>query len=154
MPIYSRNSAFARVTSLAAQRPVHAAFTWLHNNPKTLMDRQTELVVIPAPPFGEQERSKWAAERFREIGLEKVCIDAIGNVRGFVSATHLPPESTGHVVVLSAHIDTVFPADTPLRPALTPEDGAPRLAAPGACDNAAGVIGMLGLAEAMVQTKV
>jgi tripeptide aminopeptidase len=154
MPIYSRNSAFARVTSLAAQRPVHAAFTWLHNNPKTLMDRQTELVVIPAPPFGEQERSKWAAERFREIGLEKVCIDAVGNVLGFVSATHLPPESTGHVVVLSAHIDTVFPADTPLRPALTREDGATRLAAPGACDNAAGVIGMLGLAEALVQAKV
>ncbi|WP_109484950.1 M20/M25/M40 family metallo-hydrolase [Occallatibacter savannae] len=154
MPIFSRSSAFARVTSLASQRPVHAAFTWLHNNPKTLMDLQTELVVIPAPPFGEQERSKWAAEKFKEIGLENVQVDAIGNVIAFVPAPHLPPESTGHVVVLSAHIDTVFPAGTPLIPTLTREDGACRLAAPGACDNAAGVIGMLALAEALLQAKV
>jgi tripeptide aminopeptidase len=154
MPIFSRSSAFARVTALAAQRPVHAAFTWLHNNPKTLMDRQTELVVIPAPPFGEQQRSEWAAQRFREIGLENVQIDAIGNALGFVPAAHLPPDSTGHLVVLSAHIDTVFPAETPLNPTVTREDGASRLAAPGACDNAAGVIGMLALAEALVQAKV
>jgi len=154
MPIFSRSSAFARVTAIAGQRPVHAAFTWLHNNPKTLMNRQSELVVIPAPPFGERERSKWAEEKFKEIGLENVGIDAIGNVLGFVPAAHLPPESTGHVVVLSAHIDTVFPADTPLNPVLTHEDGATRLSAPGACDNAAGVIGMLALAEALIHAKV
>ena len=154
MPIFSRSSAFARVTTLAAQRPVHAAFTWLHNNPKTLMDRQTELVAIAAPPFGEHARSSWAAERFKEIGLERVEIDAIGNVMGFVPASHLPPESTGHLIVVSAHIDTVFPADTPLTPTLTRDDGANRLAAPGACDNAAGVIGMLAVAESLIQAKV
>lgn len=154
MPIFSRSSAFARVTALAAQRTVHAAFTWIHNNPKTLMDRQAELVAIPAPPFGEQARSEWAAERFREIGLEGVRVDGIGNVVGLVPATHLPPESTGHVVVVSAHIDTVFPAETQLRPQITSEGGANRLAAPGACDNAAGVIGMLALAQALVHAKV
>jgi acetylornithine deacetylase/succinyl-diaminopimelate desuccinylase-like protein len=154
MRIFSRSSAFARVTALAAQRPVHAAFAWLHNNPKTLMDRQAELVAIPAPPFGEQARSEWAAKRFKEIELEDVQIDGAGNVLGFVPAAHLPPESTGHVIVVSAHIDTVFPADTPLTPSLTREDGASRLAAPGACDNAAGVIGMLALAEALIQAKV
>src|SRR6185369_5171386 len=94
MPTFSRSSAFARVTALASQRPVHAAFAWLHNNPKRLIERQAELVAIPAPPFGEQARSEWAAERFKEIGLENVQIDAIGNVLGFVPAAHLPPEST------------------------------------------------------------
>jgi len=154
MPTFSRSSAFARVTALASQRPVHAAFAWLHNNPKRLIERQAELVAIPAPPFGEQARSEWAAERFKEIGLENVQIDAIGNVLGFVPAAHLPPESTGHVVVVSAHIDTVFPAGTILTPMLTMEDGASRLAAPGACDNAAGVIGMLALAQAFIHAKV
>jgi tripeptide aminopeptidase len=154
MPTFSRSSAFARVTALASQRPVHAAFAWLHNNPKRLIERQAELVAIPAPPFGEQARSEWAAERFKEIGLENVQIDAIGNVLGFVPAAHLPPESTGHLVVVSAHIDTVFPAGTILTPMLTMEDGASRLAAPGACDNAAGVIGMLALAQAFIHAKV
>src|ERR1035438_4885272 len=59
MALFSRSSAFSRVTALAAQRAVHGAFGWLHNNPKTLMDCQAELVAIPAPPFGEEARSKW-----------------------------------------------------------------------------------------------
>jgi tripeptide aminopeptidase len=154
MAIFSRSSAFARVTAIAAQRPVHAAFAWMHNNPKTLIDLQTELVSIPAPPFGEQARSEWAAARFKEIGLDRVQVDAIGNVLGFVPAADLPADSTGHLIVVSAHIDTVFPAGTPLKAVLTREDGANRLAAPGVCDNAAGVIGMLALAQALIHAKV
>lgn len=154
MPIFSRSTAFTRVTAIAAQRPVHAAFTWLHNNPKTLIDRQAELVAIPAPPFGEQARSQWLSARLAEIGLSDIQTDAIGNVFGFIPAAHLPAESTGPVVVLSAHLDTVFPAGTSLRPVTTRVDGANRLAAPGACDNAAGVIGMLALAQALIHAKV
>lgn len=154
MPIFSRSTAYTRVTALAAQRPVHAAFTWLHNNPKTLIDRQAELVSIPAPPFGEDARSQWIAARFAEIGLVDIATDAIGNVIGFIPAAHLPAESTGPVVVLSAHLDTVFPAGTCLTPAVSRVDGANRLVAPGACDNAAGVIGMLALAQALVHAKV
>ena len=37
----SRSSAFSQVTALATERPVHAAFAWLHRNPKTIMDWQT-----------------------------------------------------------------------------------------------------------------
>ena len=61
MPLLSPTSAFSRVTALAAQRPVHAAFAWLHGNPKTIMDWQIELVAIPAPPYGEQARAQWLA---------------------------------------------------------------------------------------------
>jgi tripeptide aminopeptidase len=154
MAIFSRSTAFSRVTAIAAQRAVHTAFTWLHNNPKTLIDRQSELVAIPAPPFGEEARSKWIASRFAEIGLVNIHTDAICNVFGFIPATHLPADSTGPVVVLSAHLDTVFPAATELNPVLTRDNGANRLAAPGACDNGAGVIGMLALAQAILQAKV
>lgn len=154
MAIFSRSTAFTRVTAIAAQRAVHAAFTWLHNNPKTLIDRQSELVAIPAPPFGEEARSKWIAMRFAEIGLVNVHTDTLCNVFGFIPATHLPADSTGPVVVLSAHLDTVFPASTRLNPVLTRDNGANRLASPGACDNGAGVIGMLALAQAILQAKV
>jgi tripeptide aminopeptidase len=154
MAIFSRSTAFTRVTAIAAQRAIHAAFTWIHNNPKTLIDRQAEVVAIPAPPFGEEARSQWIAKRFAEIGLANITTDSIGNVMGFIRATHLPADSTGPVVVLSAHLDTVFPAATPLHPELTRDNDANRLAAPGSCDNAAGVIGMLALAQAITHAKV
>ncbi len=150
MSLLFRNSAFSRVTALAAQRPVHAAFAWLHGNPKTIMDWQAELVAIPAPPYGEQARAQWLAARFAGAGLSQVEFDAAGNVLAALPAATLPPESTGPVVVLSAHLDTVFPASTPLHPLL---DG-DRLTAPGACDNAAGVAGLLAIVHALVESGV
>lgn len=144
------NSAFTRVTTLAAQRRVHEAFAWLHANPKTIMDWQTKLVAIPAPSYGEKERAEWLGERFTEAGLVSVKTDAAGNVHGILPAANLPPESTGHVVLLSAHIDTVFPASTPINPVIVGE----RLQAPGACDNAAGVVGMLAVVRALIHAGV
>jgi len=149
MSFFPRNSAFSRVTALAALRPVHAAFAWLHGNPKTIMDWQTNLVAIPAPPFGEHARSQWLRSRFEEAGLSDVHTDAVGNVFGSILAAKLPPESTGPLIVLSAHIDTVFPAETPLHPMVE----ADRLEAPGACDNGAGVVGMMAIAHALIQAK-
>ncbi len=150
MALSSPNSAFSRVTALAELRPVHLAFAWLHGNPKTIMDWQAEMVAIPAPPFGEEARSQWLAARFAEAGLSRVETDAAGNVFGWLPAARLPLESTGPLVVLSAHLDTVFPAGTPLNPVV---DG-DRLTAPGACDNSAGVAGMLAIAKALFQSQV
>ena len=149
MPLFSRITSFSRVTTLAALRPVHAAFAWVHANPQTIMGWQAEMVAIPAPPFGEQARSEWIAERFNEAGLADVETDAVGNVTGVIHAATLPRDSTGPVVVLSAHLDTVFPAGTPIRPVQEGE----RLTAPGACDNGAGVAGMLALAYALLQSR-
>lgn len=150
MPLFLRNSAFSRVTALASLRPVHNAFAWLHGNPKTIMDWQAQLVVIPGPPFGEEPRSQWLAARFAEIGLSEIRIDEIGNVFGTLPATGLPPDSSGPVVLLSAHLDTVFPAHTPLNPVLNGD----RLEAPGACDNGAGVVGMMAIAQSLLHAKV
>jgi acetylornithine deacetylase/succinyl-diaminopimelate desuccinylase-like protein len=145
----SRSSAFSRVTALAEQRPLHEAFRWMHLHGQQMLRWQAELTAIPAPPFGEEERSIWMAERFREAGLAEVTIDNIGNV--FAEFPGVPADSTADslpVILLSAHLDTVFPAGTPLDPVL---DG-DRLEGPGACDNAAGVIGMLALAHALKQS--
>lgn len=149
----SRTAAFSRITALASKRSVHAAFAWLHANERQILEWQKDLCVIPAPPFGEQARSEWMAARFHEAGLTRIETDEAGNVLGFLPAPRLSPESTGAIVVLSAHLDTVFPADTPLRPAVRTIDGRDRLEAPGACDNAAGVVGLLGLAHALVAAK-
>jgi len=114
------------------------------------MDWQAEVTAIPAPPFGEQARSEWLAARFTEAGLSRVGTDNLGNVLGWLPAAKLPPESTGPVVVLSAHLDTVFPAETPLKPVVEGD----RLVAPGACDNGAGVAGMLAILHALIRAEV
>src|SRR5271168_4661052 len=88
MPDIVRASAFSRVIHLASQRPVHEAFQWLHLQEPRIMDWQAELVEIAAPPFHERERALWLCDRFRELGLEHVEIDASGNALGF-----LPGES-------------------------------------------------------------
>ena len=121
---------------------MHQAFRWLHLQEQAVFGWQLELVQVPAPPFGEKRRAEWLAEKFREIGLEDVMQDEAGNVIG-----HLRGSRPGiRCVLLSAHMDTVFPAGTVISPVV---DGQ-RLAAPGACDNGAGVTGMLAIASALM----
>ncbi len=151
MASLNRSSAFSRVTSLAEQRPLHDAFRWMHLYSQRLMNWQVELVKIPAPPFGETARSLWIADRFHTAGLTSIHTDSIGNVYGEILREESADSRNesgyrGPVVLLSAHLDTVFPIETPLEPIL---DG-DRLEAPGACDNGAGVIGLLAIAHALV----
>ncbi|MFC5865470.1 M20/M25/M40 family metallo-hydrolase [Acidicapsa dinghuensis] len=149
MAIGSRSSFFSRVTSLAAQRGLHEAIRWLHLHRQQMIGWQTELIAIPAPPFGEEARSTWLISQFQQSGLAGVQVDAIGNVFGTLPSPSADnPESP--VILLSAHLDTVFPADTPLDVKVQDD----RIEAPGACDNAAGVIGMLAIARAMVAAQL
>jgi acetylornithine deacetylase/succinyl-diaminopimelate desuccinylase-like protein len=105
------------------------------------------MLRIPAPSFGEAERAAWFLERFRALGLADPRIDAVGNVvaelRRELDATH------GPVVLISAHLDTVFPAGTDVEP--TESEG--RILGPGACDNGAGLSGLLGLAAALIDAR-
>jgi acetylornithine deacetylase/succinyl-diaminopimelate desuccinylase-like protein len=150
MSLFPPNPPRSQVAAIAARRQVHQAFAWLHANPKTILDWQLALVSIPAPPFGEAARSAWMADRFLEAGLDDIAIDSIGNVFATLPAAQLPPDATGPVVLLSAHLDTVFPAETTLNPSL---DG-DLLTCPGATDNAAGVVGMLAIANALRQSQI
>ena len=61
-----------------------------------------EMARIPAPPFGESARAAWLAERFREVGLDDVRIDDVGNVFG------MHPGLWRRYVALSAHIERFF----------------------------------------------
>jgi tripeptide aminopeptidase len=142
-----------QVPQLAAQRRVHQAFRWLHLHDGLLMDWQRTLVGIPAPPFGEASRAAWLLEQFRALGLHEAGIDEEGNVLGLLPAsTATTPNLTNgqRAVVLSAHIDTVFPEGTDV----TPETSGTRLIAPGACDNAAGVTGLLAIAAALMDASI
>ncbi|HEY6375887.1 MAG TPA: M20/M25/M40 family metallo-hydrolase, partial [Edaphobacter sp.] len=142
-------SAHHRITRLATLTAVHRAFHWLHLHQLQLRRWQLDLVRIPAPPFGEFARAAWFLERFQALGLTNIHIDDAGNVLAELSPDPLVPlpSSLFPVVLISAHLDTVFPAGTNCNP-VELEDS-PRIYAPGICDNAAGLSALLGIAAAL-----
>lgn len=143
-------SAQRRIASLAALTAVHRAFHWLHLHQPQLRHWLLEIVRIPAPPFGEGPRAAWFAEAFHSLELAEVKMDGEGNVMGELSAPECGPDSP--VLIVSAHLDTVFPAGTLTEP--RENSTSSRVSAPGVCDNGAGLTALLGLAAAMSYARI
>ncbi len=102
----------------------------------------TAIQQIPAPTFAERTRADHVTNAFISLGLSPVFQDHLHNVYA-----RLPGLSDGAPIVVTAHMDTVFPSDTDLT---LRREGA-RLHGPGVGDNAAGVAGLLAVAEVMVR---
>ncbi|MGB8064375.1 MAG: M20/M25/M40 family metallo-hydrolase [Candidatus Sulfotelmatobacter sp.] len=132
------------VARLAAAPEVRSAFNWFRAQAPQFLQWQMEMARIPAPPFGESARAAWLSEKFCDVGLDDVRIDDVGNVFG----TH--PGFGRRYVALSAHIDTVFPANTPLN---IRQQGS-RIYGPGVSDNGAGVASMLAIAALLRAVRV
>jgi tripeptide aminopeptidase len=132
------------ISRLTALPEVRAAIAWLAAHEPQFSRWQSEAARTPAPPFGETPRADWLRERFKELGLEEVRIDEVGNVLG------LCPGKGERCVSLSAHIDTVFPASTPLN--IRPQGT--RLFGPGVSDNGAGLTALLAVAAALQAARV
>jgi tripeptide aminopeptidase len=132
------------VARLSASPEVRSAFNWFRAQEPQLAQWQLEMARIAAPPFGEGPRAAWLAERFRELALDDVRIDDVGNVFG------IHPGFGKRYIALSAHIDTVFPAGTPLN---IRQQGT-RLYGPGVSDNGAGVTAMLAIAALLRAVRV
>lgn len=150
MTAVSAASAYGRVAKIASDRRVHKALQWLHLHERQIMRWQAELVTVAAPPFGEGPRAEWLCARFRELGLAGARLDSIGNVLATRTGPHAGPRTAAQRVLISAHIDTVFPAGTAIKPVLK----GTRLEAPGACDNGAGVVCLLALAAALQHAEI
>ena len=129
------------VARLAALPQMQSAFRWFLAQEPQIAEWQMRLAGIAAPPFGEGERAAWLAERFRELHLDDVHLDEVGNVFGIRRGL----EPSNRFLAITAHIDTVFPAGTALRPR---REGS-RLYGPGISDNGAGVAALLATAAAL-----
>jgi acetylornithine deacetylase/succinyl-diaminopimelate desuccinylase-like protein len=105
-----------------------------------LVNRLVELAIriqqIPAPTFQEKERAEFIHELFAREQLKDVCIDETGNV-----LARLPGTGAGKPLIISAHMDTVFPAGTDL----TVKRGSELIHGPGLGDNSMGVAALFGL---------
>jgi tripeptide aminopeptidase len=133
-----------QVARTAALPAIQSAFSWLRAHELQFAQWQKELVQIPSPPFGEARRASWLIEKFKELGLDDVHTDEVGNVFG-VHPGHAPS-----CVSLSAHVDTVFPAGTPLN---IRQQGT-RLFGPGVSDNGAGLAALLAMAALFQAVRI
>lgn len=97
------------------------------------------LTEIPAPPRAESARAQACVRLLRDAGLSTATIDPEGNVVAFRQGLG------GPLLVIAAHLDTVFPAGTDVR---VRRDGS-RLSAPGIGDNTQGVATLVALARAL-----
>jgi tripeptide aminopeptidase len=132
------------VARLAAAPELRSAYNWFRAQEPQLAHWQLEMARIAAPPFGEAARGAWLAERFQQIGLDDVHTDDVGNVFG------VHPGFGRRYVALSAHIDTVFPAGTPLN---IRQQGS-KLYGPGVSDNGAGVTALLAVAAVLRAVRI
>jgi tripeptide aminopeptidase len=119
-----------------------------------ILPRVLELAIhiqqVAAPTFHEEERAKVVREIFLREGLAEVGIDETGNVLACLKAGHgigkadLPP------LVISAHLDTVFPDNTDL----TIHREEQKIYGAGIGDNSLGVAGLLGLIWMLKDKKI
>ena len=100
---------------------------------------------IPAPPFKERERGLYFAARFAELGLADVHTDSEGNVISFYRGEGEEP-----LLVMSAHLDTVFPEGTDVKVRRVGS----RLCAAGIADDAAGLAALVGLIQTLNASEI
>jgi tripeptide aminopeptidase len=118
---------------------VRAALEWFGSNLAWLNHEQARLTEIPAPPFREAARGAAVREVLAESGLA-MHTDKIGNVIGELRGTN-----ENEIVLLTAHLDTVFPAGTTVK--VRREGG--RMLAPGISDNGTGIAALVAIARAL-----
>lgn len=87
------------------------------------------LAQIPAPTGDEQQRVRYALDRFVESGLPEAGHDELGNAVGF-----LPGKTGERTIMLVAHLDTIVPASVDHNVIVQTD----RLIGPGIADNALG----------------
>lgn len=109
------------------------------------LQQQIELTQIEAPPFMEETRAQEFRRRLMALGYQNVRIDAEGNV-----IAERPGTAGGPVVVISGHLDTVFPQGTDVR---VRREGN-RLTAPGIGDDGRGLAVVLTVARAYQTLRI
>jgi acetylornithine deacetylase/succinyl-diaminopimelate desuccinylase-like protein len=134
--------------------PVDAAYAAILTNAKvikTLEDikaddertfaEQKRITEIPAPPYKEKVRAEYFLKRLGELGFEGASIDSEGNVMA------LRKGSGGGrpKLVVSAHLDTVFPEGTDV--SVKEKDGV--VLAPGIGDDSRGLAALLSLIKSI-----
>ncbi|HJQ30583.1 MAG TPA: M20/M25/M40 family metallo-hydrolase [Pyrinomonadaceae bacterium] len=134
------------VRGLLGAEPVRRAFRFFEERAREIDEEHAAIVGVPAPPFGEAARAELLREKFEDCGLEDATLDAEGNCVALRRGRSRSP-----LLVLSAHLDTVFPAGTDCE---VRRDASGRLRAPGIADDGCGLAALVALARALAECEV
>lgn len=121
------------------------ALRFFETHADAITEEQIRICSIPASPFGEQERAEYLSRKFSELGLTEVEIDEEGNCLGLLRGSSRAP-----LVVVSAHLDTVFSKDTNFEVVRR----ANKLFAPGIADDGCGLVALLALAQVIQAEQI
>src|SRR5579863_9908163 len=141
--LYAR-AAGDSIEKLADDPACARGLAWIDKSASWVTDQQVRLTEIPAPETKEAQRAEYFKNLLESTGL-KVRMDKTGNV-----IAERPGADEKGVILLAAHLDTVFPAGTDVRV----KRNASRLAAPGIADNGAVLAALAGLARALSESRV
>jgi tripeptide aminopeptidase len=129
---------------IADSSQARIALDWFLPNLSSINELQAKLAEIPAPSFQEEHRAAAVDPLLIAAGLT-VHRDKIGNVIG-----ELRGSNDKEIVILAAHLDTVFPAGTDVK---VRHEGA-RMSGPGISDNGTGLAALVALARAIHAAKI
>ena len=138
--------AAADAARILASPAFKAAATSIDNEYQRIVDEGIKLTEIPAPPFKEEKRGKEFAAMVKAAGLADVKIDPEGNVIALRKGT----KGDGKFVVVSAHLDTVFPEGTDVK---VKRQGT-KLMAPGIGDDTFSLATLLAQIRAMQAANI
>lgn len=124
---------------------VQAAFQAIDHLLPQVIDQTLALGHLPSPTFAEAGKARHVWEIFDQLGLHDAHIDGVGN-----AIARRPGAGGQGVVLLAAHIDTVFPEATPL----TGRRDNGYLRGPSVGDNSLGVAAMLALPAVLDQAGI
>lgn len=142
-------TALKEVSALVGGAAFRAARARLAADYERTVEELIRITETPAPPFKEEVRARLFADLLRSHGLADVAIDAEGNVTGLRPGTATGAEAD-KLLVVSAHLDTVFPEGTPIK---VRREG-DRLFAPGIVDDSLGLASILAWVRAMDSAKI
>lgn len=108
-----------------------------------VVDEAMQIQQIAAPTFHERARALHVVERFRAFRLDDITIDDLNNVYG-----RIPGKQSDAAVLILAHTDTVFSADTDL----SIQRCQNQIYGPGIGDNSVGVAAMLGAIKSIQES--
>jgi tripeptide aminopeptidase len=133
------------IENLLDTAAVQRAFSYFDARAGAITEEQTQINAIPAPPFGEAERAEYLRQRLCSLGLAEARLDDEGNCVALRRGTSEAP-----LLVVSAHLDTVFTADTDL----TLRRVGAKLFAPGIADDACGLAALIAVAGALQSCEI